>query len=209
MRPPRALIVFAKLPRAGEVKTRLGREIGMEEACRVYEEFARHAFSIASVLQDEQITVYLRYASGAEESAVRAWVGHGFRYAAQEGASLGDRMRSAFRDAFADGAQEAIIIGTDVPELDADTVRAGFAKLRSCDVVIGPSGDGGYYLLGMKARPHDIFAGISWSTGSVLQETRSLLDRLGLTTGLLPALSDIDTFDDYRSYLQRIRRSEV
>jgi uncharacterized protein len=205
----RALIVFAKLPRVGDVKTRLGKEIGMEEAGRVYEEFARHAFTIASTLSHEHVAVYLLYAPGADEAAIRRWVGHGFRYFPQEGASLGDRMHAAFRKVFNDGATEAVIIGTDVPELDVETVRAGFEKLQSCDVVIGPSSDGGYYLLGIKERPYDVFSGISWSTTSVLQETRLLVARQGLTTVLLPEMSDIDTFEDYRSYLRKTGRGGV
>jgi len=203
MTPSRALIVFAKLPQAGEVKTRLGKEIGMEEACQVYEDFARHAFTIAEQLARERVTVYILYAPDADEAAIRKWVGHGFRYAAQEGESLGDRMRTAFRKAFADGASETVIIGTDVPELDADTVRTGFEKLKSCDVVIGPSTDGGYYLLGMRGRAYDLFSGIPWSTSAVLQETRSLSERLGLTTILLREMADIDTLEDYRLYLRR------
>lgn len=199
----RALMVFAKLPRAGDVKTRLGETLGMENAAAVYEEFARHAFALAAELEREGVTVYVFHAPGVDGRAFASWVGRPFQFVEQEGTSLGDRMRNAFHRTFVEGSKATVIIGTDVPELDRPTIDAAFSRLAVADIVIGPSTDGGYYLLAMKPPVKDIFTGIPWSSSRVFRETESRLHSLSLTYTLLPEFADIDTGEDYRAYLQR------
>lgn len=205
MMEERALIVFAKLPRAGQVKTRLGMAIGMEEAVKVYEEFARHAFSLAESLASDGVKVYLFYVPDASEEQIRSWVGCDFVFAPQLGETLGERMRNAFDLVFRDGASSAVIIGTDVPELDAGIVARAFRTLDSHELVVGPSPDGGYYLLGMKPPVKDVFDGIVWSTEMVLRQTRERAEALRLSISTLEELMDVDTREDYRRYLERSR----
>lgn len=200
----RALIVFAKFPEPGNVKTRLGKSIGMEAAALVYRQLAAHAFSVAAECQSNGITVYVFYETGPDKEVVLQWIDAPlFILAEQHGATLGDRMRHAFNKTFDDGATETVIIGTDVPELDAYTVSAAFDAFLNFDIVVGPSTDGGYYLLGMKLPTKDIFDAIAWSTGSVIQQTLEKLDLLNLSVTLLKTLSDVDTETDYRAYLER------
>jgi hypothetical protein len=199
----RALIVFAKLPRAGEVKTRLGKAIGMERAAEVYRQFAEHTFSLAAEVRSGGVRVYIFYAPGAGETEMRAWVGREFTFVEQQGETLGDRMKNAFDKTFADGATQTVIIGTDVPEMDTVTLSSAFAHLSTHDIVIGPSTDGGYYLLGMNAPTKDVFAGVVWSVETVLRQTLATVQSLNLTYQLLSHLSDIDTEEDLRSYLRR------
>jgi glycosyltransferase A (GT-A) superfamily protein (DUF2064 family) len=104
-----------------------------------------------------------------------------------------------------EGAGRSVIIGTDVPELEAATVIDAFDRLDSHDVVIGPSTDGGYYLLGMNRPTKEIFKGIKWSTDSVYRESIKRLDLLSLSYSVLPELADIDTKGDYARYLRRQR----
>jgi uncharacterized protein len=198
-----ALIIFAKLPRPGEVKTRLGNVVGMEEAASIYRVFAQHAFSLGEHLTAEGVEVYVFYDPLASEHDFRQWVGHRCSLVPQEGDSLGERMRHAFERTFRDGSSCSVIIGTDVPDLTADTVVRAFEFLATHDAVIGPSTDGGYYLLGMNAPSKDLFSGIAWSTASVFDQTLSRMDALALTYATVDELHDIDTVEDYRSYQRR------
>jgi rSAM/selenodomain-associated transferase 1 len=204
MRPDRALIVFAKPPRVGEVKTRLGETIGMEKAAAIYRQFAEHAFGLARGSAEEGTLVHLFYTPGAGEEEMSRWLGaSGCLYREQVGETLGERMRSAFLDVFKGGAHRAIIIGTDVPELEMPMLRGAFAMLEEYQVVVGPSSDGGYYLLGMQAPLKELFEGIDWSTSAVMESTEARLKALELRYTLLPELADIDTEPDYRAYLER------
>ncbi len=199
----RSLIVFAKLPRAGEVKTRLGQSIGMKEAAEVYKRFAEHAFTLADELQSGGVSVYVFYAPGASAEEIRSWVGRPFTFIQQEGATLGERMKSAFERTIQDGFEQTVIIGTDVPELDAPVIHSAFQSLFSSDVILGPSTDGGYYLLGMKPPAKNMFEGIDWSTEYVFQQTIDKVKTLHLSFATLGELADVDTIEDYKSYVAR------
>lgn len=199
-----ALILFVKYPSPGKVKTRLGTTIGMEPAARLYRKFAETSFMIAAEMSKHSTKVYVWFAPGGEPSAVQSWVGHEhFVYAEQKGDSLGDRMHHAFREVFRVGATKAVILGTDIPELDAAIVTEAFEKLCSHDVVLGPSTDGGYYLLGMAAPGHDLFDGVPWSTPEVFPATLRLIEKHHANAAFLPQLSDIDTLEDYIRFRAR------
>ena len=203
----RSLIIFARYPRSGEVKTRLGKAIGMEAAAEVYRGFAEHSFALGAALQRGGVQVRVFHDSHRYVTEMQRWVGERFPLDVQEGGSLGVRMQNAFDRVFEDGTRQAVIIGTDVPELGEETVNRSFSMLASHDLVIGPSTDGGYYLLGMTSPVKDVFSGISWGSDSVLAGTLALADRIHLTVGLLPPLSDIDSGEDYRAYLARSARA--
>lgn len=198
-----ALIIFAKLPRPGEVKTRLGEAIGIHAAAEIYRQFAEHAFRLGRQVLTTGRRVYVFHDQRVNTEEVRSWVGPVFHVLAQEGASLGDRMQNAFNRTFGKGAGRAVIIGTDVPELDLVTLEHAFDALSAHDVVIGPASDGGYYLLGMKAPTKELFDGIVWSSGMVLHDTHLRLRRLHLSFVQLQELADIDTVTDYNAYLER------
>ena len=116
-------------------------------------------------------------------------------------------MSAAFASAFRDGAAKAVIIGTDVPELDAATAHRAFDLLTEHDAVVGPTVDGGYYLLGMKRPGLDLFTGVPWSSKAVLEKTIGLLRRKSASFATLPEVADIDTEDDYLKYVERWERS--
>jgi uncharacterized protein len=203
MTAAKALIIFAKLPQPGEVKTRLGKDIGFAEAATVYRELAENAFKLGEDARSNGIGVYLFYDPSADESAVRGWVGRDFHYLPQKGNSLGERMHLAFDATFTGGATTAVIIGTDIPELTVAELRGAYSLLDSVDVAIGPATDGGYYLLGMKPPTKEIFSGIAWSTPEVYAKTIEKIGRLGLRFAALRELADIDTADAYRHYIRR------
>lgn len=184
------LIVFAKNFIAGKVKTRLAASIGPERAMSVYKVLFQKTVSVAKNLPCDT-SICFSECIPDDTSAFR-----GISVAAQEGIDLGDRMANAFNTAFAAGYKQVVIIGSDCYDLTSAIVMDAFQTLSSCDVVIGPARDGGYYLLGMNRLYASLFQHISWSTSAVYQQTISAIERLNLRWSALPILSDIDTVED-------------
>jgi rSAM/selenodomain-associated transferase 1 len=190
-----SLIIFARFPYPGKVKTRLASSLGPDLATDFYRLCAEHIFDESGKLCSRSQR-YLFYADDADTDRIRNWVGPGFNFVAQIEGDLGRRMEHAF-DTVSDGvAHKSIIVGTDVPDLSADIIDDAIHALDSCDIVIGPCHDGGYYLLGMKKLHREIFEDIPWSTDQVLSKTLNAIEELQLNVHLLPALSDIDIEED-------------
>ena len=187
------LMIFIKNPVAGEVKTRLGASIGSTNALQVYKKLLSHTREIAvQVKCDREIW----YSSMIDRRD--SWNSDLFEKKLQQGRNLGVRMSGAFQQAFEAGYEKAVIIGSDCPELEPQHIEDAFDALRSEDAVIGPSEDGGYYLLGMKKYTPEIFSDIEWSTSSVFEETMRHFEQLGLTCKTLEVLNDIDTIEDLK-----------
>jgi len=133
--------------------------------------------------------------------AVRAWL-DGLGAAAfrpQAGGNLGTRLAYAFGHAFAAGDDAVVIIGTDAPGVNRRIVTAAFRALRAHDLVLGPSLDGGYYLIGLSSPQPALFREIPWSTGAVLRATQTRARALGLRATVLGPLRDVDTARDARA----------
>jgi uncharacterized protein len=187
------LIIFARYPAAGKAKTRLIPALGPEGAAALYRQMAEHTLKQARLLQARlpSVSVEIQFAGGSA-AQIRDWLGDDLQYQPQSEGDLGDRMAQACQSAFAAGARAAIVIGTDCPDLDADLLEKAFRELQHHDLVLGPASDGGYYLIGLRRSLPELFQGIAWSTATVLQRTVELGNRLGLSIGLLPTLSDVD-----------------
>jgi rSAM/selenodomain-associated transferase 1 len=192
-----ALIIFAKAPVAGRVKTRLGTTIGMERAAQVYRQLAERTFEIGKEILSLGGRAAVVHDPDSPVDAIRRWVGPDFELESQVGNTLGDRMRNAFESRFKAGAQRVAIVGTDVQGLALSHIRMAFDELPTHDVVIGPTFDGGYYLLGMKTVVADVFAEIPWSTAEVYRTTLKRCRGAGRTVAVLPPLHDIDTETDF------------
>ncbi|SHI63767.1 hypothetical protein SAMN02745146_1250 [Hymenobacter daecheongensis DSM 21074] len=194
------LLIFARHPELGQVKTRLAHTVGPAEALRVYRELlARTRTATDGVAATK--TLWLAGQPLAAEAAFDDWTG--YAQCPQPAGELGERMHQAFAAAFRAGATAAVIIGTDCPELTTAHLSAAFAALAHHDLVLGPALDGGYYLLGMRTLVRDVFENKPWSTAAVLAATLADADRLGLRVAQLPALQDIDTADDLRAWQRR------
>lgn len=185
------LIIFAKNPEIGKVKTRLAATIGDEAALSIYEHLLSHTASITSYLPVDK---FVFYSSLILQEDI--WCNKHFYKQVQAGNDLGERMKNAFAATFLNGYDKIVIIGTDCPRLGAGIIMNAFACLNSRDVVIGPAEDGGYYLLGMKQPYSDLFEKINWSTNTVLKETQMKCTALQLSYYLLPVLNDIDEEKD-------------
>jgi uncharacterized protein len=201
--PAQRLLVFARLPELGKVKSRLASAIGAEKALAVYEAMLRDLLaSIGRSTKDMEIEVMWSPTESASGDALqRAFDDHAL--AMQTGATLGDRLTMAFSERFFFHRTEKIVaIGVDDPRLDRAAIDHAFGILDSCEWVIGPANDGGYYLIGCRGAAFDssVFAGIEWGTASVLGATLEKIRAADLTLAVLPTHHDIDVVEDLRRY---------
>jgi hypothetical protein len=205
--PGAILMVFAKAPVDGRVKTRLARVVGSPAAAALHKAFA------ADLLQVFTKTGYplrVYYWPPATRSAMRAWLGTGYPLFAQAGNDLGERMASAFSSAFSSGFEKAVLVGTDFPDLPASHIHAAFSSLSAGSAVIGPARDGGYLLLGFRREGFlpDVFRGIAWGTPEVLDKTAAVFRQRGQPVHYLPAWWDVDTPADLYGLARRLARQD-
>ncbi|MBV7697459.1 TIGR04282 family arsenosugar biosynthesis glycosyltransferase [Streptomyces sp. TRM70350] len=198
--PAPAVVVMAKAPRQGMVKTRLHPLLGPQRCAALQTELIRHALETTSGSRWRTYPAHTPY-GGPDDGRHLAPVG--VRLLVQRGADLGQRLAAAVTDAFADGAGPLVVIGTDAPTLTGDHVACAFAALESRDVVLGPAPDGGHHLIGLRAPHTGLFAldPAWWSTDNVLAATRALTDDAGLRTELGTPLRDLDTPEDAAALL--------
>jgi rSAM/selenodomain-associated transferase 1 len=193
----KALVIFVREPELGKVKTRLAKTMGDARALEIYKEMLRHTRDITCGVSADKFVFYTELPA---TNSRFVWDPAIFFTALQQGGDLGERMRNAFELLFSKGYQKLCIIGSDCMGLTSNHIEDAFAALDMNDMVIGPSTDGGYYLLGMKELFTELFSNKLWSTDSVLPETIKNIKSAGKTFHLLRALTDIDTEDDWNQY---------
>ncbi len=203
-----SLIIFARYPVGGKVKTRLAEDMGDAFAAKFYKICAEHTFAECRKLTDAGIKCFLFFSDPAEKKLIENWVGAGFEFMPQSGRNLGERMSAAFEIVFELGAEKALIIGTDLPDISAESIEEAAEGLKKTEAVIGPAADGGYYLLGVKKYDPELFIDIKWSTGAVFEQTISKLAEKKITTSLLPEMNDIDTKEDLILWLGNMSSDE-
>lgn len=189
-----ALIIFVKNPEIGKVKTRLAESIGDEKALEIYLKLLERTLAITQPLVMDKFVYY-----SPEIIHDDQWNEALFYKAKQSDGDLGTKMQMAFEERFAVGYQRVCIIGSDCYELNSQIIEQAFAELRQHDTVIGPSTDGGYYLLGMKTLHRALFTNKPWSTDQVSAQTIADIKEQKLSCFLLPELTDIDREDDLKT----------
>ena len=189
-----ALAVFLKAPRLGTVKTRLAAEIGARQALRLYRVMASRTLAAARQAGLE-VTVWFTPADAVTE--MRLWLGDRWDLRPQSSGDLGARLGAAAH-AVTPG-RGWLVVGADCPRLDALLLVEAAAIVERGQIVVGPSQDGGYYLLGGPTPLPDLFTGMPWSTSRVLDETRGRLHRAGVEWRELATLRDVDTAEDARA----------
>jgi rSAM/selenodomain-associated transferase 1 len=201
--PPQRLLVFARLPERGRVKTRLAAQLGEDRALAIYEAMLRDSLgAMGASTAETEIECLWPPTPGANGALLRRAFGP-HATAMQTGPTLGDRLSMAFSERFFFHRTDKIVaIGVDDPMLSRELVDRAFALLESCEFVLGPAEDGGYYLIGCRAASYEptIFQDIAWGTSSVLSSTISRIAATGRTLALLPERFDIDTAEDLERY---------
>jgi rSAM/selenodomain-associated transferase 1 len=198
--PANALAIMAKAPVAGAVKTRLVPPLSPAQAAEFYGALLLDQFDHLRHYAGAERYVF--YAPADAGEVFRDLVGANYVYLAQRGGDLGARMRNVFTELRRLGHRNTLLIGSDLPALPWAILDEGFAQLAQAksQVVLGPSRDGGYYLVGMNRPTPEIFQQMTWSHDRVLAETQARLRALAVPFGLLPGLFDFDTVEDLRDW---------
>lgn len=191
------IIVFVKAPVEGLVKTRLAGRLGARGAMLLYRALAEDLLAAVCAM-DCQVRVF--YYPANHQDIVRGWLRDDMPLYAQQGADLGERMHHALCCTAADGFERIILIGSDIPGIDEQIIKSGFAALEAGPAVLGPASDGGYYLVGFTSGSifPQVFAGIDWGSSNVFEQTMKRFGKNGQAPAVLPVLSDIDTSEDLR-----------
>jgi len=205
--PANALAIMAKAPLPGTVKTRLVPPLTAEQAAELYRALLRDQF--AHLRQPSGALRYVFYTPANAEMILRDLGGADYAYQAQSDGDLGARMQQVFADLRRIGHRNIVLIGSDLPALPLAILDNAFVLLARAErrVVLGPSRDGGYYLVGMNQPTPEIFDNMLWSHDRVLADTMARLDGLGVAHCMLPTWFDLDTAEDFQR-LRTLQESE-
>ncbi len=190
-----AVVLMMKAPLAGLVKTRLSPPLSAEEAASLAACFARDATACASRACR---TVVIAYAPASGRATLETLLPGGLRWVEQRGAGLGERLETVSAEVFGMGFGPVVIIGADSPTLPPSYVESAAAALSNsrADAALGPTDDGGYYLVGLRRPAPGLFRGVDWSTPRAYAQTAGNAARLGLRLLELPPWYDVDTPED-------------
>lgn len=196
------IIIFARNPKLGKVKTRLANTIGDFAALKTYKILMKHTANVVEKSNAEKIVFYSEYIDNND-----VWAKIKCKKVKQSEGDLGEKMQTAFEYAFELGHKKIVIIGSDVYSLKTEHIDSAFTQLETHDVVIGPAHDGGYYLLGLNFIIPELFEQKKWGTSSVLENTLADLNELNVT--LLEPLNDIDTYEDLKKEPQLLKKINI
>lgn len=188
----RGIIVFVKNPELGKVKTRLASTLGDTTALEIYNKLVDYTRNVLVEIKNANLYVFYSSFIDTEDG----WSNDIFDKRLQVEGGLGPKITSAIQSTFEE-CDQVVIIGSDCPQLTSSHIEDAFEKLKTHNVVIGPSHDGGYYLLGMGNYYPELFQDIAWSTNTVCQETLQKAKSIDLNSCKLETLSDVDYEEDW------------
>jgi rSAM/selenodomain-associated transferase 1 len=191
----RCLVMFTKFPERGQVKSRLAKDLGEDRAAELYRCFIE---DLLARLSRGPYRFQMAFYPADKEHEIKGMLGNEFSYIPQAGENLGERMKNAFIRCFSEGSQSVVVIGSDSPDLPAWIIEEAFFSMDDHDAVIGPSVDGGYYLIGFRRETFnpDVFARPTWGMENVFRQTMTILQETGALVYLLPVWQDIDRPED-------------
>ncbi|MCP3874051.1 MAG: glycosyltransferase [Desulfobacteraceae bacterium] len=200
----KATIVFLRAPEKGKVKTRLSEFLSEAFVLDLYKGFVIDTLQALESTGDK----ILYYWPLKKKNLLLNFLGNGYTLSCQHGDNIGRRMANAFQDIFQDGYERGVLIGTDIPEISREIIERSFKILETKDAVVGPSIDGGYYLIGFNktAFSKAAFKNINWSTKHVLDETLDIFNKMKVSYECLPELNDIDTVEDLKALAARVKK---
>lgn len=190
-------MIFAKVPEHGKVKTRLAETIGEDKALQIYLKLLQHTHEVASKVDSDKLVFY---ATSPDDFDMLDY--YRLPKTTQNGDDLGERMKDAFKRAFAQNYDQVVIIGSDCYQLTTDILEEAFENLATHDFVLGPAADGGYYLLGMNYIQEALFDGKQWSTEDVFLDTMLDIKSMEASYHILETLSDVDREEDLTADLR-------
>jgi rSAM/selenodomain-associated transferase 1 len=194
------LIIFAKAPILGVVKSRIATFAGAHRALEIYQLLLRQLFNALTSLTNVEVRVTPDSSAGDFSAQYNShWI-----FKPQGDGDLGGRLTVAFAEAFAEKMERVLIIGSDCPDVCQSDVTLGWSALEFSDLVLGPALDGGYWLIGLRKPCPNLFRQIDWSSEKVLRQTLERAAGSHLSVHLLRQLSDIDTFEDWQRYRERM-----
>lgn len=195
----RVIIIMAKVPEAGKVKTRLQPFLTPEQSAEFADCLLQDTISKAKSLENKLIVAY----SPLEQRDYFDRF-HNLNLIAQDGKDLGERMFNAFKFAVRKDSDSIVMIGTDSPTLPPTFIEKAFEYLEKADVVLGKTEDGGFYLIGLKKLDRRIFAYVEWSSERTFEQTKKNLEKLGFSLAELSIWYDVDESKD----LERLKEDE-
>ena len=193
------MVIFAREPKKGKVKTRLASRLSQTECLRLYKRFLRDTVSLARNINCSRRII--AFDSDEQNPSFLKKIASDFGFYRQKGRYLGERMLDVF-NALAATDMKIVIIGSDSPGLPGSYISRAFDELNKKDIVLGPAYDGGYYLIGLKKPCRAIFAGVKWGASSVFAQTLKKAKELKMKIAVLGSWYDIDTPQDLK-YLQK------
>jgi rSAM/selenodomain-associated transferase 1 len=200
---PGTVLVFVKYPALGRVKTRLAATVGAERAATLYRCWIGEVLGVLQPLRGQAQLICCF--DGAPRESFGEWALLVDDWWPQPDGDLGERLAAGFQLALVGGGP-VLAVGTDCLELDLFLIHQAFTVLADHDVVFGPTPDGGYYLVGMAGDKRGVFASARWSCPETLGDHLVCCRERGWSYGLLPARHDIDTWEDWLEYLDRVGR---
>jgi len=197
----KAIICFTRTPEPGKTKTRLMPYLTPDECARLHTAFLLDIAAACALIDAELFVFYC----GDERGVLRGIFPLARGFFPQRGGELGQRMSGALCSVLALGYDACVLIGGDVPQLTAKHLQSGFDALAKADVTLGPTADGGYYLVGTKAPCDALFSGQSYGGGSVYQSAVAALEFAGRGFAQAMECNDIDTPDDLFALWEAIK----
>lgn len=201
------LIIFMKAPRPGTVKTRLQPELTPEQSQMLYRAMAEDLVNKFREASEFDLQIHFWPPDGREE--LIEWLGDDLAYHPQQGSNLGEKMHLSFVHVFEQGYRKAIIIGSDLPTLDFAQLEEAYRQLQTHDAVLGPTEDGGYYLIALKTPHPELFRNVPWSTPAVLSQTLKNARQANLRVARLNQERDLDTFPEVRRLWERLNQPQA
>ena len=194
-----AYVIFTREPVPGSTKTRLMPYYNAGQCAELHKCILR---DIANKMNGCSFDIIVAY-TGGEPLFLKKTFGRTAKYIEQRGNGIGFRMQNAISDALDMGYEKVVLTGSDIPELEADTIETAFIMLNEFDITIGPTADGGYYLLGMKEVHGEAFDVKNYGTATVFEETINAVRSTGLSVGIVDEYNDIDTKEDIAEFRKR------
>ena len=194
MKNRNALIIIAKYPEKGKVKTRLSG-LSDDDRVRIYENLLRNTVDkLCSITGSDTFIAF------APDSAFEYFSQFKVNLITLRKGDLGDRMYAAFEEVFNQGYKKASLVGADIPDLSASIIMQSFEILKNNDLVFGPAKDGGYYLVGMSKLIKEVFEQVPWSSSETLEKSLDQAGKYGYRSGFVDTLSDVDRPEDIKRF---------